>query len=596
MCSIAGIYSKKYEKIDRLKLMMINKSMSIRGPDSSGIWISDNENIGIAHNRLSIIDISDLSEQPMSWKNGKYRIVFNGEIYNYRVLKKYLEFEEVCFNTNSDTEVLLALYEKLGVKMLEVIQGMYAFAIWDKEKESLFIARDPYGIKPLYYSDQTNFFYWSSQIKALVGNINLTPEPAGHVGFFLFGSIPEPYTPYKEIRSLPAGHYLWVDKDVSQIVQFDTPFSYIYKASEFEGNISIKDALVISNNALINTLTKHLISDVPIGVFLSAGIDSSSIVSFLYNYKNNNENITTITLGFNGCNIVDESEIAAKTSKLFNTNHINLSLTKRDFINEFPKFIASMDSPSIDGLNTYFVSYAAKKAGLKVVLSGLGADELFGSYPSFNEIPRINQIVNSIPLLNNIGKSVRYVGKNIIKNKFSSKYASLFEYGNTIGGAYLLKRGLFMPWEIETLLDHDFAKLGLDELSIVDRLNDQVKSIKDDLLKISYLESTWYMKNQLLKDSDWASMAHSLEIRVPFVDISLLKEIVPAHLRLLRIGKKNIFSSFQPNLPKSIINRKKTGFTVPHQEWAKEYMPEVIKESGLRGWSKEIYKLGGWSF
>ena len=282
MCGIAGIffYHTDAPQVVREELMRMQKSMISRGPDGEGLWISDRRDVGLAHRRLSIIDLSDAGSQPMTIEGERYRIVFNGEIYNYQTLRRELEGEGYHFLSTSDTEVLLYLYADRGPEMVHALRGMFAFAIWDEEKRGLFLARDHFGIKPLYIHDDGKTFRCASQVKALLagGGFEQKMEPAGHVGFFLWGSVPEPFTLYQDLFALPAGHTLWIDDNGPRAPQcyFDIADELVQAASQPPRNPSVQEAL---QSALRDSVRYHLIADVPVGVFLSAGVDSGTLTA-----------------------------------------------------------------------------------------------------------------------------------------------------------------------------------------------------------------------------------------------------------------------------------------------------------------------------
>jgi asparagine synthase (glutamine-hydrolysing) len=567
-----------------------------RGPDGAGLWISDDRRIGLAHRRLAIIDLSEAGAQPMSTADGAVRIVFNGEIYNYRELRQDLEAKGYRFYSHSDTEVLLHLYQEHGRKMVHYLRGMYAFAIWDERKQGLLLARDPFGIKPLYYADDGATIRVASQVKALLkgGEINTTPEPAGHVGFYLWGHVPEPYTLYRGIRALPAGAILWVDttghKETHKLFSLTEELA---KASEAPLSITREEMHERLRAALLDSVRHHLIADVPVGVFLSAGIDSSVLLALAK--ETNNTSLHTVTLGFKEFQGTpdDEAPLAELMARHFSTLHQTCWVTKEDFQNERKRILDVMDQPSIDGVNSYFVSKAAADTGLKVAISGLGGDELFGGYPSFHQIPHMAKTFapfQSVPFL---GKGFRYLSAPILKFLTSPKYAGLLEYGGTFGGAYLLRRGMFMPWELPDLLDGDMVREGWEELQPLSRLEETTQGISNPHLKVTALETTWYLRNQLLRDTDWASMAHSLEIRIPFVDLQLYRVMAPLFDSPHPPMKIDLPRTSEKELPKEILQKNKTGFSTPLREWTLQTADPSAKIKGLRNWALAIIKVAG---
>ncbi len=592
MCGIAGIfsYSASAPDSDRDELRAIRDHMQTRGPDGFGEWFSGDERLALGHRRLSIIDLSDRAAQPMKSAEGRYVISFNGEIYNYRELRQQLEARRCEFRTESDTEVLLHLYAEKGAAMLQDLRGMFAFAIWDNDKRSLFLARDAFGIKPLYYADDGKTFRFASQVKALLrGNVDTSSEPAGHVGFFLWGSVPEPYTLFKSIRALPPGHSMLVDEKGSQAPQaFCRITDMLMQASHAAISGDRQTALREIANAIHNSVIAHQVADVPVGVFLSAGIDSCMIASAAASQGTNSHAITLGFKEFSGT-ANDEVPLAEEVARQLGAWHHTIMTSRRDFDDEREKLLAAMDQPSIDGVNTWFVARAATQMNIKVALSGLGGDELFASYPSFHQIPkmlRYGKLFNAVP---GLGKVTRKISAPILSRVTSPKYAGLIEFSNDTGGAYLLRRSLHAPWELDKHLDPGFVRLGLQELNTRKNLNATTNGISNGRLAISALEMNWYMRNQLLRDADWAGMAQSLEIRVPFLDLDLLRKVSPWFAVYPDISKAEIAAVAAPALSVRILKRPKTGFSVPVREWIK---PEgvAMQQRGLRGWAQYVHQ------
>ncbi len=592
MCGIAAIfaYGESAPPVDRVEVIRMREQMFARGPDGEGEWFSEDGRIGLGHRRLTIIDLSPAGAQPMWNADRSLAIIFNGEIYNYRELRSQLSANGYQFRSHCDTEVLLALYQTRGEAMLNQLRGMYAFAIWDRNKEGLFLARDPFGIKPLYYSDNGHTFRVASQVKPLrdCGKIDLAADPAGHVGYFLWGHVPDPYTLFRNIHSLPAGSSMWVDRsgprsprvfcNISRILADAERSEAGDQKSELVGqaflpaeaiNSGKRERLPYSSqlrSALAETVRYHLVGDVPVGVFLSSGLDSTTIAALA---AEQGGDLRTVTLGFEEYKgtVEDEVPLAEQFARCCGAKHQTIWVSRAAFEAERDHLFESMDSPSIDGTNTFFVSLAAKRANLKVALSGLGGDELFASYPSFTEIPRSVRFLKNFSRWRAIGRELRIVSAPIVKHFTSPKYASMLEYGGTYGGAYLLRRGMFMPWELPELLDPEIVRAGWAELQTLLRLDETLDGIKNPRLKVSALEMSWYMRNQLLRDSDWAGMAHSVEIRVPFVDVDLLRTIAPLLASKHPPTKRDMAQSAVSQFPSSILDRRKTGFQVPVRDW-----------------------------
>src|SRR5437762_8698858 len=380
MCGIAAIVSyHNGPRVDESELLKIRDRMTSRGPDGAGIWFSVDQRVGLAHRRLAIIDLSASASQPMFDETGTLAIVFNGEIYNYRELRQQLSTLGFQFKSISDTEVLLHLYAHRGVRMLDSLRGMYAFALWDSGKRSLFVARDPYGIKPAYYADDGHTVRVASQVKALLagGSVDTTPNPEGHVGFFLWGHVPDPHTMYRGIRAVPAGSYLWIEEgQPMQAVRFCSIPEIFAKAAD-DGTAQNRSRNGTLGEALRDTVRHHLIADVPVGVFLSSGLDSSTLTALA---AEEGSSLQTVTLGFEEYKgtASDETPLAEEVAQRYGTKHQTIWVNRHDFEGCLDHLFWSMDQPTIDVVNSYWVSRVAQQSGLKVALSGLGGDELFG--------------------------------------------------------------------------------------------------------------------------------------------------------------------------------------------------------------------------
>jgi asparagine synthase (glutamine-hydrolysing) len=599
MCAIVSVlaYSAAGSVVDETEVIAMRDSMAARGPDGAGLWMDSKKRSGLGHRRLSIIDLSAGGHQPMLLSERKLAITFNGEIYNYRQLRSALQGKGHQFRSTGDTEVLLHLYAEEGEAMLGKLRGMYAFAIWDGAKERLFLARDPFGIKPLYWADDGKTFRAASQVKGLIagGGVDLSPEPAGHVGFFLWGNIPEPYTLYRGIHEVPAGHYLTVSlSGEKHFRSFSSIPELLAAAEEAPPTRELPDKNPL-RSPLCDSVRHHLVADVPVGVFLSSGLDSTTIAALAAEACGP---LRTITLGFEEFKGTanDETPLAEQVACRYGARHETVWVTRRDFENDLDHLLQAMDQPSSDGVNTYFISKAAAQAGLKVALSGLGGDELFGGYTSFHEIPRAVSALRPWHLPAWLGRGFRVVSGPVLKRLTSPKYAGLLEYGGDYGGAYLLRRGMFMPWELPEILDADLARQGWRESQTLARLAETARSLRSPHLKIAALEMTWYLRHRLLRDSDWASMAHSLEIRVPLVDVELLRSLAPLFAGETRPTKRDMALTPLSALPGAVLNRPKTGFIVPVREWllhrchgGGHRSPSKASERGLRGWVRHVY-------
>lgn len=575
MCGINGIFSwdAASPKIDHQELLRTRDRMATRGPDGAGAWCADDGTIGLGHRRLAIIDLSEAGAQPMVSVDRRLTITFNGEIYNYRELRDQLSASGVQFSSHSDTEVLLHLYAMKGESMVHDLRGMYAFAIWDDMAKTLFLARDPYGIKPLYYAEQAGVFRFASQVKALLagGAISRSVEPAALAGFLVWGSVPEPFTFYQGIRTLPAGHTLLVTRSgVGTPRQFWDLATAIADSTRKAYDIPPGDEMQVLHDALRDSVRAHLVADVPVGAFLSAGLDSSTIVGFAKDLAGDIRTITFSSEEFRGSED-EEGPLAAEVARHFGVSHDRRMISHAEFDNDVEAFLHAMDQPTIDGLNTWFVSKAAKEAGMKVALSGLGGDELFGSYSTFSNVPAMAGRYRSLARFPALGNAMLRLNSTLRRpsSKTRPMQDGAARYGGTIDGAYLLQRGWLPPWQLGQVIRDDIAREGLARLGeVVPLIDDSGRMGLNDFGRVAYLEATRYMRNQLLRDSDWTGMAHSLEIRVPMVDIRLTERAIGiAASGRMRNGKAALADLVPRGLPAGIVNRPKTGFSVPIWVW-----------------------------
>jgi len=606
MCGVAGIfsYNDNAPAVNPHELRIIRDHMRNRGPDGKGEWYSSTHRVGLAHRRLSIIDLDERATQPMVSKDGRYVISFNGEIYNYRELRRKLEQKGCHFRTTSDTEVILHLFAERGVAMLQELRGMFAIALWDNYENKLLLARDPYGIKPLYYSDDGLTLRVASQVKALLagGKISRKQEPAGLVGFYLFGSVPEPFTLYDSIRAVPASTYMYITTSgpSKPMAYFSIPET-LCDATHPIGKLRQEEIQQLVREHLLDSVAQHMEADVPVGAFLSAGIDSSALVGLMAEISGKTRTpITTITLGFDEFqgSLDDEAPLASEVARAYGTNHVIRRVSELEFQEELPQFLEAMDQPTIDGLNTWFVSKAAKEQGLKVAVSGLGGDELFGGYPSFKEIPRWVRYLSAPSKVPGLGDLATMIGSSAwaAKTNINPKFWGLIKYGGTYPGAYLLKRGLFMPWELSDVLDQDVIQAGFEALKPLLMIEKEISPDPGTAFqRVASMESSLYMKNQLLRDSDWASMAHSLEIRVPLVDAELLSKLGPLIASMSGDQCKKMFGLTPvPPLSDIVLNRKKTGFQTPVEKWMKNMKVadtgNMVSGKSNQPWAREWAK------
>jgi asparagine synthase (glutamine-hydrolysing) len=588
MCGIAGILALTDERADAEQpLNRMSHRMRFRGPDGEGVWFSRDRRVALAHRRLAIIDLSPSGAQPMALPDGAAVITFNGEIYNYRELRAELEAEGVSFRSHSDTEVLLHLYRRDGDRMCDRLRGMFAFAIWDDERKGLFLARDPLGIKPLYFSSEGGNFLFASQIKALMasGLVPDAPNPAGHVSFFLWGHCLAGRTLYRSVEELPAGCTLWVNDRSCPV-----PKKYFDLSSTIESPCCRENSPRDLREALMDSVRSHLVADVPVSIFLSAGKDSATIVGLASEVIGGNAHAVTLAFSEFAETTNDEAPLAKIVAGQYGARHEVCRVSGKTFHDDLPRILEAMDTPSIDGVNTYYVSKAASELGIKVALSGLGGDELFGGYPSFRQVPKLASGLKPLSGSPTLGRAVRKAARPWIGSFTSPKVAGLLEYGGCLPGAFLLRRGLFMPWELDKLLDPDMVKEGLESLQSMKAMQQTIDPITTDFGRVMALEMSVYMRDRLLKDSDWASMAHSLELRTPLVDRELLTFVACHRLGHRNFTKNDMTSTVARPLPGEVLNRQKTGFTVPVAEWLLGRRPGSRQEASLREWAKIVYR------
>jgi asparagine synthase (glutamine-hydrolysing) len=542
----------------------MSRRMSSRGPDAEGIW--NGQDIVLGHRRLAILDLDERSNQPMFSPDRRYAIVFNGEIYNFRELREELQAQGEILHTTSDTEVLIALYARQGEAMLPRLRGMFAFAIWDGENRELFLARDPYGIKPLYYARTAKGFVFASQVKALLasGLVAGEIEPAGLAGFYLWGNVPEPWTLYKGVSALTAGSWMRVKggeaRSLVRWCNISESWNHEqmrYSADELQERV---------RNAVTESVRAHLVSDVPVSVFLSGGIDSGAIIGLISQLG---AKVEGFTVGFEEFKKTNEDEVpaAAAIAAHYGFGHHVRHVTRAEFDQDLPLFIDAMDQPTVDGMNTWFASKAVAEHGYKVVLSGVGGDELFYGYLLSKEIPRDARRRGLVAAIPGARALLTKFVEALPSKRLHPKLHGLADYMGTLQGEYFLRRGLFLPQELPQLMDPEQAREGLERLGGTVAGIPRAEAVNPQGT-VCMLDSILYLRNQLLRDSDWASMAHSLELRTPLVDAALLTALQPLHTHFKNgMGKRLLAKSPLNGLPEDVIHRPKTGFAVPMTQW-----------------------------
>ena len=589
MCGIIGAFSWRStaapphrEDIERGR-----DAMWRRGQDGTGYWQSQGGRAAFGHRRLAIIDLDDRSRQPLS--RGPLTIVFNGEIYNFASLRDELRATGVVFTTEGDSEVVLALFERDGAAAFARLRGMFAIAIFDERDQSLTLARDPYGIKPLYVATTDGGIWFASQVKALrtVPVISSEPDPAGLTGFHLWGSVPEPFTLFAAIRALPAGHWQRIDRQgpADPVCFASIPALLSAATPNPEGNVE-----TIVSEAIRDSVAAHLIADVEVGLFLSAGIDSAALLGTMAMLGQ--RQIKAITIGFeefDGSEL-DEVPLAARSAAMYGAEHIVDRLSRRDIEDSLDTVLDTMDQPSIDGVNSWFASRAAHRAGLKVVMSGLGADELLAGYSSFASVPALHRRARAAARLPFLGAIADWGLRNGLKSfdRRHPKACGVLRHGGTLPGAYLVRRALLMPHRLDAVLDRDTLRAGLATLQPVDRVAATIDPLPaSSTAQMMALEAGNYLRNQLLRDADWSSMAHTLELRVPFVDWPTLQRIAPVAAALgNRRGKRALAHVPIPPLDPEIVARRKSGFATPLN--ATIASDGRIDSSGSRSWAERV--------
>jgi asparagine synthase (glutamine-hydrolysing) len=579
MCGIAGIINSNLSREQlEAKLLAMQQQLHHRGPDDNGIFISPGTVAGLVATRLAILDLSPAGHQPMATEDNRYHIVFNGEIYNFQTLRNKLEAKGETFKSHSDTEVILKMYVRYGPECVREFEGMFGIAIWDELEQTCFVARGPLGVKPLYYHAANGRLIFGSELRTLLVS-ELVPRQcsaAAVAGYLLFGAVPEPLTLVADIKALLPGHHLlWVDGKISIQKYWDIQFGYNPDLSS--------NASEIVRGALVESVDRHLVSDVPVGIFLSGGIDSTAIVALAS--KKIRENLRTFCISFDDPQF-DEGDLAARTARHFGTQHSDWHLDSETAKGLLAKFLACADQPSIDGFNTFCVAKLAHDQGFKVVLSGLGGDELFGGYQSFALVPRIVRASRTLNAVFPVRSATGLITESLAPSPRMKRLGQYLQKMPTTAAAYWTARGIFTPREVERLLPRYCSSYCDSDLEIDTYVPSQ-PTLEDE---VSYLELTRYMRNQLLRDSDVMSMAWSLELRVPFVDRKLVETIerIPAEYRLAK-GKQILLDAVT-EIPEWVRNHPKRGFTFPFDQWMidewREEFRQIEQESPvpLRRW------------
>ena len=587
MCGIVGVYNYgnpglplKAETIARMR-----DTMAHRGPDDEGVYVSPNGRLALGHRRLSILDLSALGHQPMASPDGRYWIVFNGEIYNFRELRPELEAKGHRFRSASDTEVLLALYAEHGPDMLHRLRGMFAFAIWDAQDRRLFMARDRIGIKPLYYTCQGGRFLFASEIKAILAfpGIPRAVHLPGLHHYLSFLTTPAPLTLFEGIRKLPAGHTLTVEEDGNDRVEEWWDVFDGVQPTDTKDEGAIRARLI---HLLRESIRYRMVSDVPFGVFLSGGVDSSTNVALMAELMD--RPVETFSIGFIGEERYNEFPYAQLVADRFRTNHHEVRIGVQDLIDFLPQLIHHQDEPIADPVcvPVYFVARLAKQHGVTVCQVGEGSDELFCGYPLwgwFLRVARWNRAFRLFP------RALRRLGP-----------AALRAAGMHHGLPYeCLRRGaegetlfwsgaeaFFEPQKAELLTP--WARQRLGRISSHDVVLEHRRRFleraptPDELAWMGYMDLKLRLPELLLMRVDKMTMATAVEARVPFLDHEFVQFAmgIPQAAKVAGGDLKHILKqAVLQVIPREIVHRKKQGFGVPVAEWFLAELGPVVRDT-----------------
>lgn len=584
MCGICGVIGiERTELAEDITRRMMG-ALVHRGPDEDGILVAPSAALGMR--RLSVIDLPG-GRQPVFNETGDVAVIFNGEIYNFRLLRKTLEGRGHAFRSHSDTEVIVHAYEEWGEKCLRELRGMFAIAIWDARSSGtsgeaarrarIFLARDRLGIKPLYYAHAGGAFLFSSEVRSLLASGRLQPRlsPDALESYLTFGSVSEPSTVVEGVYSILPGHCLAFSAGAPPQKPSPQPYWVFSDAVPQQAGPkpkSIPEAAKLLRPLLEETVRDHLIADVPLGVFLSSGLDSTSLVALA---SRSVSDLHTLTVVFPEQQY-SEAKISRETAKRFKTRHQEILLTPNALVDQLGGAVQSLDQPTMDGLNSYFVSRAARQAGLKVALSGLGSDEIFGGYSTFASTPRAAFVAwlgrwFPGPLRRlTAGAAVRVATGDAVH-----KAAAAWRSPSDLPHAYYFTRLLFTPYRVRRLLlpyfeSNEFSASREDLWR--ERMQETARQAArlDSFTSVSCFELQSYMVNTLLRDTDSASMANSLEVRVPFLDHRLVEFVggLPKGAKFARgIPKSLLGEALSDLLPEEVVDQPKRTFTLPWDVW-----------------------------
>lgn len=586
MCGICGIVGREEQAVAAERVRAMMQAMVHRGPDSEGMITAPRLSLGMR--RLSIIDIAG-GQQPVWNEDGTLAVVFNGEIYNFRELRNQLQSLGHVFSTRSDTEAIVHSYEEWGPECVRHLRGMFAFALaeFSGGKESrpqrVFLARDPLGIKPLYYAFTGENFLFASEVRALLasGSVLRRLSPQAVSAYLLFGSAVEPMSLIKGVRSVPPGccGYLSVDRP---LVFDPRPYWGVSEATT-SGRSSASPAQQVRAD-LEDSVSRHLVADVPIGIFLSSGLDSTVLAAIATRLK---ADVKTFTVAFTEQGF-SEAVLARSTATRLGTEHSEFLLTSDEMLLRLDDAMLGFDQPSADGINTYFVSWAARQSGLKVALSGLGSDEIFGGYPTFRATPRLSRLMRAgmhLPaaLRKRAAQAGFVVYHGSMRSDFLRKVASAFLQPDGLPHPYFFTRAFFAPNAVAALQKSSGCWNQSDSWERCVKLASEASRL-DSFTAVSWLEIRSYLVNMLLRDTDAMSMCHSLEVRVPFLDAPLLRTVLsyPQSMKTKKGLRKALLVEAVPDLiPADAARRPKRTFTLPWEVWLRGPLRDRVHTSFL---------------
>jgi len=577
MCGICGKVGFAPDSVIEAELVQgMLDTMRHRGPDDEGILLRPQ--VGLGHRRLSIIDL-ETGHQPLSNEDGTVWIVFNGEIYNYQELRPYLENKGHVLKTQTDTEVIVHLYEELGAACVDRLRGMFAFAIWDENERSLLLARDRVGIKPLYYALGDDFLAFGSEIKALLADPEVDPTIAPEMidRFLTFLYMPGEETLFGKIRKLLPGHYLTVKHGRVNIRQYwDLEFT---KAATRLTTRQYEEQLVA---LLGEVVQQHMIADVPVGVLLSGGVDSTAVLSFVRQHTA--KPVSTYTIGFSDTGMADERPYARLAADTYGTQHHEMTITAEDFADFLPRYIWHMEEPVCEppAVALYYVSRLASQT-VKVLLSGEGGDEAFAGYSNYRNLLWLERIKQGLRPLRGSLRAVASGANRMFKSPRLEKYLPLIEanfpeyYYSRTSTPYRFSGG-----GLSDIYNDDFADAVDRERSVAPMRSLQQKvQGKNTLDAMLYLDTKTWLPDDLLIKADKMTMANSVELRVPLLDHKLLEfaAALPSDLKVHGLTTKYLAKkALEKRIPQEIVRRPKAGFPVPYEGWLRKQLQSWVTE------------------